>query len=139
MEYNRFDNSIIIRLDPGDEVCESIVNVAIHENVKIGRISGIGGADRLCTGVFDMIKKDYNLSNYSGIHEITSLVGNITNRDGLPYVHLHVTAIGADNNIVAGHLLSAHISLTAEIIIDVIDGEIGRIKCDKYGINKMRF
>lgn len=53
------------------------------------------------------------------------------------YAHLHLTAAGPDARVAAGHLLYAHISLTSEIFIDVIDGEIGRTRNEELGINEM--
>ena len=139
MQYKRYENKIALRLDPGDEVCESIKTVAATENIRAGVVSGIGGADRIVVGVFDTEKKDYDEFEYTGTQEITSLVGNITYMDDEPLVHLHITAAGEGAKLIGGHLLAAYISLTGEIFIDVLDGEIGKTRNEELGIKEMRF
>ena len=49
--------------------------------------------------------------------EAVSLVGNISVRDGSPYVHIHVVVSFADGSTRGGHLIDAHISPIAEIVI----------------------
>ena len=52
--------------------------------------------------------------------EITSLVGNVSQMDGEVYLHIHVNIADENNNVFGGHLTSAVISATGEIIIDII-------------------
>lgn len=139
MEYKRYDSRIVLRLEPGDEICGSIISLAEKESIKLGSVCGIGGADALRLGIFNCDAKRYNEFEYTGTHEITSLIGNITEVNGKPYLHLHVTAAGGDMKVVAGHLLYARISLTAEISIDIIDGNITRKRNEDLGINEMLF
>ena len=138
MNYKRFDNKIVLRLDAGDEICDSIITVAEMESVKLGSVSGIGGADELTLGIFNTEKKAYTHYELSGMHEITSLLGNITFVKGKPYVHLHLTAVDGKARIAAGHLLSAYVYPTAEVIIEVINGEIGRTLNESLGFNEMK-
>lgn len=137
MEYKRYKNKIVLRLDVGDEICECVKTAAAKEGIRAASVCGIGGADELTLGVFNTNLKQYDRFSYSGTHEITSLVGNITFAGGEPYVHLHMTAAGEGGKVAAGHLLSARISLTAEIFIDIIDGSVGRKRNEELGINIM--
>lgn len=139
MICKRVNDKAIIRLDAGDEICESVKRAAAELDIKAGSVSGIGGADRLVLGVFNTEKQSYNRFEYTGTHEITALVGNISFANGEPYVHLHLTAADENGRVAAGHLLEAHISLTAEIFVDVLDTEIGRRRNEALGINEMIF
>lgn len=42
-------------------------------------------------------------------------------------------------NGLGGHLISANISVTCEIVIDIIDGFVGRKMNDEIGINLLDF
>lgn len=139
MDYRRYQDRIVLRLDAGDEVCDCLKTVAKKECIITGSISGIGGADKLTVGIFNTEKKEYTRYEYSGTHEITSITGNITNLNDEPYIHVHITAAGENAKIVAGHLLSACISLTAEIFIDIINGKTGRTRNETLGINEISF
>ncbi len=41
MEYKRFDNTIIARIDKGEEVLEKIKEISLKENIKLWRIDYI--------------------------------------------------------------------------------------------------
>lgn len=139
MEYKRFGDKIYLRLDKGDDITESVFKVAKTEGVKAAQVSGIGATDDFTVGVFDVAKKKYNEYFFKDNHEINSLTGNITEKDGEPYIHLHITATGDGCKIVGGHLIKGVISLTGEIIITVSDGKISRAFDETLGINRWKF
>ena len=45
MEYKKFETAYVVRLDPGDEICESLLAIAKQENIALASISGIGAVD----------------------------------------------------------------------------------------------
>ena len=139
MEYKRYGSVIALRLDKGDDIAESVYKVAEKEGVKAAKVSGIGATDNFTVGVFDVAKMEYERYDFFGNHEINSLVGNITEKDGKPYIHLHITATGKDCKVVGGHLIKGVISLTGEIIITVFGGKIAREYDKTLGINRWKF
>lgn len=139
MEYKRYGSVIALRLDKGDDITESVFKVAEQEGIKAAKVSGIGATDNFTVGVFDIAKKGYNEYVFKGNHEINSLTGNITEKDGEPYIHLHITATGTDCKVVGGHLIKGVISLTGEIIITVTGGKITREYDETLGINRWKF
>ena len=139
MEYRRFGNTVVLRLNKGDEITESIMKTAKEENIRLASVSGIGGTDNFTVGVFDTEKQAYDRFHCTGTHEITSLAGNITTMNGEIYTHLHMNCAGNDGKIVGGHLLECIISLTAEIFIQIADGAADRKRDDSLGINLINF
>ena len=136
MEYRVFDKTIVARLDKGDKIAESLLQIAKSENIGAAEISGIGATDDFEVGVFDLDKNDYNHFHYTGNHEINALVGNLTTKDNEPYLHLHVTATGADDKVVGGHLFEGVISLTAEIFINMQKARLERRFDENLGISR---
>ena len=139
MESKEFENCIVIRLDQGDEIASALLSVAAEKKISLASLSGIGATDDFEIGVFDLEKKDYVRSRFLGNHEITSLSGNVTTKDGAPYVHLHVTCAGDGGKVVGGHLFRANVSLTAEIFLFNIKGAVDRKPDDALRINKIDF
>lgn len=139
MEYRRFDDKIVLRLDKGDEIIACVKDVATKENIRLASVSGIGGTDDVLVGVFNIGKHAYDEFKLTGTHEITSLTGNINTMNDEVYTHLHITLAGKGGNVVGGHLLNCVISLTAEIFISVIDGRVDRKKDEDLQINKFAF
>ena len=140
MEYKRFDDTVVLRLDRNDEITESLISVCASENIRAASFDGIGATDDFEVGIFDLEKQGYNRFTYNeGNHEITSLEGNISFFEGKPYVHAHITCADRNGKIIGGHLFRANISLTCEIYIDVANGEVGRKFDPEIGINRLDF
>lgn len=139
MEYSRFGNQIVVRLDQGDEISASVLKIAEAEDISLASVSGIGATNDIDVGVYDIDAKEYTRYTFRGTHEITSLIGNLTRKDGKPYAHMHVTLAGDGGKIVGGHLLRGVIVLTSEIFITVVDGKAERKYDAGLGINRLSF
>ena len=91
MEYKRFDNTIIARIDKGEEILEQLKVIAINENIKLASINALGAIDDFTVGVYKIDEKKYYSNSFKGYYEITSLTGTISTMDGEYYAHLHMS------------------------------------------------
>jgi predicted DNA-binding protein with PD1-like motif len=64
-------------------------------------------------------------------------MGNISMMDGAAIPHLYITAADSDFNMIGGHLISAIVSATAEIFIEVYDERFGRKPDPKLGMRNL--
>lgn len=140
MEYRKFDQGYVLRLDPGEEIVASLTRLVEQENVQLGTVSALGAAGDVTIGIFNTKEKQYYSQRYQGDYEISALVGNVTRKEGEPYLHLHIT-IGnpVTGEVHAGHLTSAVISATLELFLQVWDGQVGRKFSDQVGLNLFEF
>ncbi len=140
MEYQKFPQGYVLRLDPGEEVIASLTDLVTREDVSLGTVSALGAANDITIGIFDTVEKQYYSCRYQGDYEISALVGNVSRKDGEPYLHLHVT-IGnpVTGSVHAGHLSSATISATLELFLQVWDGQVERRFSDVVGLNLFEF
>lgn len=141
MDYRVFGNQIVLRVDRGEEVMETIGMLCEKEGIRLGSIVGLGAADHLVMGLYDVEKQEFSEIKLDKPLEITSIVGNITEMDGKPYLHIHVNASDAEGHAYGGHLKAVRISGTSEIFITVIDGYVGREKdsITNTGLNLFKF
>ncbi len=139
MEYRRFDDKIIARLDVGDEIVQSVREIAEKEDIKLASVRAIGALSRFTVGVYKTDKKEFEKNEFSGYYEITSLDGTINTKDGEFYCHLHMGAGDEDGKVVGGHLTEAWVSATCEMVITVIHGEVDRRYDEETGLNVFRF
>lgn len=139
MEYKRFNDTLVIRLDPKEEICEQIIAVAEKEEIMLAEIQGLGALNELTTGVFNTVTKEYHANQFQGAFEIVSLTGTITRQDGKVYLHAHLSAGDEKGNVFGGHLNRAVVSATAEIVIRIIDGAVGRKFNEEIGLNLFDF
>lgn len=139
MEYRRFENTLAIRLDPGDEICESLLEVSMREKLEAAEISGIGALNYFNVGTFNTQTKNYYINEFKGSYEIVSLTGNLTRMNGRPCLHAHFAAADKNGNVVGGHLNKAVIANTAEIFLHVIPGTLNKKFNENIGINLFDF
>lgn len=139
MEYKRFQDNLILRIDPGEEILEALKKVAEKEQVKLAEISALGAIGEFTTGVFDPVEKKYSSNDFKGNFEIVSLTGTITEMDGECYLHTHMSAGDGSGQVFGGHLNRAVVSATCEIVVRVIDGQVNRKFDDKIGLNLFEF
>ena len=140
MEYRRFPQGYVLRLDPGEEVVSSLTRLVEEQGVTLASVSALGAAGDVTIGIFDTKKRDYHSQRYQGEYEISALVGNVTRMDGAPYLHLHIT-IGnpVTGEVHAGHLSSCTISATLELFHQVWEGQVDRKFSGTVGLNLLEF
>ena len=139
MEYKRIDNTIIARIDRGESIAEKIQKIATAENIKVAQVSGIGAASHLEIGCYQVSEKQYIKHVYDGDFEITSLLGNISQKDGEFYLHLHINAADEKGTAYAGHFNEGIIGGTCELFINIIDTTVERQYDDETGLNVFKF
>lgn len=126
MEYKKINDTIAVRIYKGEDVIEQIKSLAAQHNIKAGTITGLGAGSSIEVGVYDPAEKKYKTKVFEGILEITSLIGNLSIKDSEPYLHMHINFSDDEYKIYGGHLIKCEIALTAEIFINLLDGEINR-------------
>lgn len=140
MEYKRFGNTFVARLDMGDEILSALSVLSTKESIRLAKVSGIGAVSEATIGVLNTDTHEYFSRTYTGRYEIASLMGNITAKDGKPYFHIHINIGNTETEEChSGHLNEAVISATGELIIELIEGDIGREFSPLVGLNILKF
>ena len=91
MQYRRYGDKIAVRLDRGEEIICSLERLCADEKIGFAWVCAIGAVGSFTVGVFSPEKKTYSSNSFSGDYEIVSLGGNVTRKDGGPYIHLHAS------------------------------------------------
>ena len=139
MEYRKFDNTIIARIDKGEEILEKVKEIALKENIKLASISALGAVNDFTVGVFKTDEKKYYSNSFQGNFEITSLTGTINTMNGEFYTHIHMSAGNEKGEVFGGHLNRAVVSATCEMVITIIDGAVDRYFDEEIGLNLFKF
>ncbi len=135
MNYRRNGDTISVRLSVGEDIVKSLIELAEKENIGFAQINGIGAVKSATVGFYNLEEGRYLPKTFNEPMEIISLLGNLTRKDGKPYLHLHASFSGEDCNVVGGHLNEAVIGVTAEIFVNIIEGEMNRRVHPVTGIN----
>lgn len=139
MEYKRFENTIIARIDRGEEIQEQVKEIALKEKIRLASVQALGAINRFTVGVFKTNEKIYLANEFEGSYEIVSLSGTINTMNGEFYCHLHMSAGNEKGEVFGGHLNQAFVSATCEMVITVIDGTVDRYYDEEIGLNLFRF
>lgn len=135
MKYKRFGNTIVVRIDRGEEILEGIRALALAEDIKLASVTALGATNDFTVGVYNTEEKQYHSNEFKGAYEIVSLTGTINTMDGEFYTHIHMSAGNEKGEVFGGHLNRAIVSATCEMIVTVIDGEVDRYHDDDIGLN----
>ena len=139
MEFRRVGGHYVVRIDRGEELVEALEKFCEESGVELALVFGIGAMDHAVVGLFDVESKEFHKKTLTGPHEITSVLGNITVKDGKTYLHLHVNLADSNHNVFGGHLVSARISATFEAVVLVLDGKVTRKFDAGLGLNLLDF
>lgn len=139
MDYRKFENTIIVRIDKGEEIIEKVKEVAVKEKVKLATIQALGAISEFTVGVFKTKEKEYLANNFNGSFEIVSLNGTINTFHDEFYCHLHMSAGNDKGEVFGGHLNRAIVSATCEMVIAIINGNVGRYFDEEIGLNLFKF
>jgi predicted DNA-binding protein with PD1-like motif len=98
-------NAAFVRLAKGTDLLQELNDAAQKLGIEAGTVQAIGAVSELSIGYFDQTRKEYRTNSFASAFEIGSGLGNVSLKDGAPFVHLHVIATGPDGATVGGHLM----------------------------------
>lgn len=139
MDYRRFNNAIVARIDKGEEVLDKLKEIALKEDIKLANVNALGATNDFTVGVFKTDEKKYYSNQFKGDFEIISLTGTISTMNDEFYAHVHMSAGNDNGEVFGGHLNSAIVSATCEMAINIIDGKVDRYFDEGIGLNLYKF
>lgn len=107
----------------GDELLAGLTEFAEQHHIASAHITGIGGLLTATLGWGDPNVGAMKKIVVDRKCELVSLLGNISSRNGHPYVHLHAIVSFSDGSTQAGHLIEARVDPLAEIFVVATDRE----------------
>ncbi|OAT85495.1 PPC domain-containing DNA-binding protein [Desulfotomaculum copahuensis] len=114
------------RLEKGVDLLPALEQICRHENIELAAIQAIGAVSSARVGYYRQAEMTYTYLDFPAPHEIIALQGNVSLKDGRPFVHAHVALMGADGRLVGGHLAEKTIVFACEYVItEYIQGHGG--------------
>ena len=112
----------LIRLERGDDLLEQLNAAAADLGFQAATLQIVGAVERLAVAYYRQDTHEYERHEYDAPCEISGGVGNVSLKDGTPFVHIHVTGSGADGKAVAGHLVDGTRVYMIEAYLRRLDG-----------------
>lgn len=131
----KIKRSILGQLPYGSDLLDAMTQLVQKENIRLGRISGIGATTHAVVAFYDQNTKKYNPLEFPGGLEILNLQGNVSMRDGKPFVHIHLILGDPQGNVFGGHLLQGTKLFACEVTVDELEGdELVRAHDERTGL-----
>lgn len=126
-------------LETGEEVMQSLGAFAKQQRISAAQISGIGAFSGVTLKYFDWDRKHYLDNKVEEQVEVASLIGDIALApSGEPSVHVHLVVGRRDGSARAGHLGSATVRPTLELVITESPTHLRKVKDPTSGLALIR-
>ncbi len=119
----------------GASLTDEILKIAKREKVATAKVEAIGEVRKLRLAYYNPRSKKYEEHEYEEFLEVTSLLGNIAEKGGRPFLHIHGTFGRRDMSIIGGHVISATVFPLLELIITPTNNRAFRRFDEKSGLN----
>ncbi len=130
---------IVVKLEPGDDVLDSISKIVKTYKIKSGFINCIGALKQFTLGYFDLDLNEYKMETFNENVELVSCIGNVSYKDGEPLIHIHISIGRRDYSMLGGHLSKPSIiSITGEVSIFEIDKELIKEINPQFGLSLLK-
>jgi uncharacterized protein len=129
------ERSYAVVFAEGDEAMAGLQKVAAEQRLSAARLTAIGAFRRATVAFFDLESREYLPIEVDEQVEVLSLVGNISLSGDGHKVHVHAVLGRRDGSTVGGHLLSAEVRPTLEVIVTESPGILRRHRDEKNGLD----
>jgi hypothetical protein len=113
---------VVRRLVPGADLLEELSKLVKVEGIELGALSGIGALRKAAVGIFDLEKREYIVNEFDEEMEICALTGNVSLKEGEPFVHAHLALSDREGRGFGGHLMPGCEVFVAEVILWEFEG-----------------
>ena len=128
MGLSRFDTvkHLIVRVEHDSDLITFITSLAGSNDIKAATFTAIGALKHAKIGFYDQEKHEYIEARLSAPQEIASCIGNISIKEGAPFVHAHSVLADQKGDVKAGHLLEGKVFAAEVHIIEFAESKLTR-------------
>ena len=126
MQYKQVDKDYFIYIEKNEKVMDTLTSFCKDQSITNAKISGIGAVKQSEIGAYDTIGKEYIRKQFPDVWELVSYEGNVTLKDGDPFVHGHVVLSNHDMKTIGGHLFEMTVAAVGELFLRKFDNDAFR-------------
>jgi Predicted DNA-binding protein with PD1-like DNA-binding motif len=115
MQYQRFDHRYQLRFQTGERLMATLLEFARHEGIEYAALSGLGAVSGVSLAYFSDETRQYETHDIDEQLEVIGLTGNVTLKEGQPFLHVHATFGARDLSVRGGHVMEATVKPNLEI------------------------
>jgi uncharacterized protein len=132
----RAGRAFVGRLETGSDLVDEIERFCAEREIRAAWVSVVGAVSHTAYAYYEQTEKRYLELSSDEHHELTSFVGNISMRDGRPFLHAHASFADREGRTVGGHLLPGCTVFVGEVTIrEMSDVELERTPDEVTGLS----
>ncbi len=110
------------RMPTGSDLVDEIERFCLERSVIAAWVSLVGAMRRVAYAYYDQTEHRYIELSSEMHHELAGFVGNISPRDGRPFLHAHASFGDESGETVSGHIMRGTEVFVAELQISELAG-----------------
>lgn len=110
-----------VSLERGEDLLQGLTRAVAALGMEAATVQVLGALEAARVGYFDQDRKEYVAHEAQKV-EIASGVGNVSIRDGEPWIHLHLVLSGPDGACLGGHAMEGCRSYAVEAHLRALGG-----------------
>lgn len=114
--------SFLFRLPHGCDLLQELNRLCSENGITLGRLEAIGAVQSAQIGFYDQTTRVYDFMTLGRPLEIVKLSGNVSLKDGKPFVHAHIALADRDGTMYGGHLAEGTIVFACECLLESFEG-----------------
>jgi predicted DNA-binding protein with PD1-like motif len=127
--------TLVGRLDRGSDLVAELERICAERGITAAWVSVIGAVSHAVYAYYHQTDHRYLEMASDTHHEIVGFIGNVSVRDGKPFLHAHATFADEHGACVGGHLLRGITVFASEFTIrEMTDVELVRTFDEETGL-----
>jgi predicted DNA-binding protein with PD1-like motif len=113
----------LLSLDTGSDLYETVTDYVVEHDIRAASVAFIGAVRRARLAWWDQQEEAYRGFAVDEPMEVVSGLGSVSEADGRPFVHIHVSLADREGHLIGGHVEPGTEVYAMEITIQELVGE----------------
>jgi predicted DNA-binding protein with PD1-like motif len=127
--------NFLVRVEHDSDFLDFLTDVAREQRIATATFTAVGALKQAKLGFYDQKKHVYAESVLMGPQEIASCIGNISIKNGAPFVHAHAVLADPTGIARAGHLLAGRVFAAEVHLIELVGEKVTRKRDPVTGLS----
>ncbi|MBC7337171.1 MAG: DNA-binding protein [Clostridia bacterium] len=111
----------LVRLARGEDLWEALQRLARERGVRCGWVQFIGAVERAIISYYQQEERRYARLELLRPLEIAAGQGNVSLKEGVPFVHAHLCLADAAGRVFGGHLEPGTVVFAVEVLLQEVE------------------
>jgi len=118
--------NFLVRVEHDSDFVVFLTSVAREQGIAAATFTAVGALKEAKLGFYDQERHVYVATLLAGPQEIASCVGNVSIKEGAPFVHAHAVLADRLGVVRAGHLLAGRVFAAEVHLVELVGEKVER-------------